>query len=67
MTKVYVIWQVDAEPWENYYDGIHKVFSSKEAAEEYLKYNKDKTFDEDEESGDYGYILLDNIYEYEVF
>ena len=35
--KVFVVMQFDAEPYESFMDGIHKVFSSKESAEKYIQ------------------------------
>lgn len=34
--KVYLVYQVDSEPYEDYWSGIHAVFLTREAAEEYL-------------------------------
>lgn len=36
MTEVFVVMQFDATPYESYYDGVHKVFSSREAAKTYI-------------------------------
>ena len=53
MTKyVYVVNQYDMEPWEHYHDGVHKIFSTEEGAQAYVKENKGKVFwDEGEERG----------------
>ena len=53
MTKyVYVVNRFDMQPYEHYYDGIHKVFSTEEAAQAYVKENEGKVFwDEGEEWG----------------
>lgn len=53
--KVYVIRWYDNE----LRSGVHKVFSSREKAEEYLSYIGTGPFD-------YGYYLLRYIHEYEV-
>lgn len=36
MTEVFIVMQFDATPYESYYDGVHKVFSSREAAKTYI-------------------------------
>ena len=54
---VYIVWQYDNAPWENYYNGIHKCFDTMEAAEAYVEENKDKVFPEDRESWDHGYSI----------
>ncbi len=58
MTKyVYVVNKFDMEPWENYHDGVHKVFSKEEAATAYVKENDGKVFPEDRESWDHGWAI----------
>ena len=62
MTKyVYVVNQIDMEPWEHYYDGIHKVFSTEESAKAYVKENDGKVFPEDRESWDHGWAVSKSI------
>lgn len=62
MTKyVYVVNQCDMGSWETYYDGLHKVFSTKEAAELYVKNNLEKVFPKDRESWDSGYKILRDV------
>ena len=58
MTKyVYIVNRFDMEPYENYYDGIHKVFSTEEAAKTYVKDNEGKVFHEDGESWGCGWAI----------
>ena len=58
MTKyVYVVNRFDMEPWENYHDGVHKVFSTEEAATAYVKENDGKVFPEDREPWDHGWAI----------
>jgi len=45
---VYVVKQIDLEPWESFYDGIHKVFSKEESAKAYVKENEGKVFGKEE-------------------
>lgn len=65
MKKVYVVMQFDAQPYESYMDGVHKVFSSKESAEEYVKAYGTGPHWEDEDHY-FGYYLSDRIEEREV-
>ncbi len=56
MTKyVYIVNQFDCESYENYWDGIHKVFASEKSAEAYVEDNKNKVFPEEREHWDLGY------------
>ena len=58
MTKyVYVVNRFDMQPYENYHDGVHKVFSTEESAKTYVKENDGKVFPEDRESWDYGWAI----------
>ncbi len=58
MTKyVYLVYQVDLEPWENYHDGIHKAFPTEGAAIAYVKDNEGKVFPEHKESCDKGWCI----------
>ena len=58
MTKyVYAVNRFDMQPWEHYHDGIHKVFSTEEAAQAYVKENDGKVFPEDRESWDSGWAI----------
>ena len=62
MTKhVYIVNQIDMEPWEHYHDGIHKVFSTEEAAKAYVKENNGKVFPEDRESWARGWAVSTSI------
>jgi len=54
---VYIIWQYNCEPGEEYWNGIHKCFDTLEAAEAYLKANKGKVFPEDKEPWEHGYRI----------
>ena len=58
MTKyVYIVNQVDMEPWDNYHDGVHKIFSTEESAKAYVEENKNKVFPEERERWDLGYRI----------
>jgi len=58
MTKyVYVVNKFDMEPWEHYHDGIHKVFSTEEAAIAYVKENDGKVFPEKRDPWDSGWAI----------
>ena len=62
MTKyVYIVNRFDMQPFEHYYDGIHKAFSTKEAAKAYVKENDGKVFPEDRESWDSGWAISTSI------
>ena len=63
---VYIVWQYDNEPYEDYYNGIHKCFDTMEAAEAYVKENKGKVFEEDREFLDLGYRIGERIWEHEL-
>lgn len=65
MKKVYVVVQFDATPYEHWCYGIHKVFASKESAEEYLKERGEGPHWEDDNQR-YGYYLDEQIKEVEV-
>jgi len=58
MTKyVYVVNKFDLEPWENYHDDIHKVFSTEGAAQAYVKENDGKVFPEERRLWDSGWAV----------
>lgn len=63
MTKVYIVNQFDATPYEHFFDGVHKVFSSREAAEKYLEeMGTDEAIHADEDDWG-GYFLSKRIEE----
>lgn len=64
--KVYVVYQVDAEPWENYLDGVHKIFPSRESAEKYLIEMGDEPLEAYPENFEKGYFLSEYIVEWDV-
>ncbi len=49
--NVYVVKQYNVEPFENFYDGINKVFASEESAKAYVQENKNTFFPEDRDEG----------------
>lgn len=58
MTKyVYVVSCLDMEPWKYYQDGIHKVFSTEEAATAYVKENGGKVLPKYRESWNKGWTI----------
>ena len=62
MTKyVYIVNQVDAEPYETFWDGIHKIFATEESAKTYVEENKNKVFPEERERWDLGYRICCTI------
>ena len=65
---VYIVWQYDNEPYENHYDGVHKCFDTREAAEAYVRENKNKVFPEDRESWDeHGYSIGKMIWKHKLY
>ena len=64
---VYIVWQYDNEPYEYYYNGIHKCFDTMEAAEAYVKANKGKVFPEDREPWDCGYSISETIKKHKLY
>ena len=64
MNKVYVVMQFDMEQWENYHDGIHCLFSTKEKAEKYLEeFGKGPHYTDEDLC--LGYYLSEDIEEWE--
>ena len=62
MTKyVYVVNRINKEPREHYHNGVHKVFSTEEAAKAYVKENNGKVVPEDRESWDRGWAVSTSI------
>ena len=58
MTKyVYIVNQVDVDPYERYWCGVHKIFSTKKSAKAYVQENKNKVFPEERERWDLGYRI----------
>ena len=66
MTEVFVVMQFDATPYESYYDGVHKVFSSREAAKTYIDSVGVGPHWEDKEFG-LGYYLNNTIEVWRVY
>lgn len=66
MKKVFVVNQYDAEPYDHFFDGIHGIFSSREAAQKYLTEMDGERLEEDEE-GRGGYYLSSQIEEWIVY
>lgn len=64
--RVYIVWQFDATPYESYNDGVHNIFSTKQAAQEYLETQGLGPHNEDTEYYDGGYYLSSRIQEWEV-
>jgi len=60
--KVWTMMQWDKEPYESYWDGLHRVFSTEEAAQGYYDANA-KRFSEDDE---FPYALSDLFDEQDV-
>jgi hypothetical protein len=68
MTKyVYVVNRLDMEPYEHYYDGVHKLFSTEEAAIAYVEENAEKVFPDDRESWDKGWSISPYIRKKELY
>ena len=63
---VYIVWQYGNAPYEHDYAGVHKCFGTMEAAEAYVKENKDKVFPEDRKSWDRGYSISRFIRKHEI-
>ena len=61
-SKVYIVTQFDSQSYESYNDGIHKVFKSKEGAEEYIKNNTGETVLGPSD----GYYVSNTVEEWEV-
>jgi len=66
MTEVFVVMQFDAAPYESYYDGVHKVFSSREAAKTYIDSVGVGPHWEDKDLG-MGYFLSETIEVWKVY
>lgn len=64
---VYIIWQHNNAPYENYYTGIHKCFDTMEAAQTYVKENKGKVFPEDREPWDAGCSIASFIRKHKIY
>lgn len=56
MKSVWIIEMFDAEPYENYKDGVHSVWSSEELANSFYNENCG-VLEEDLDNFDYGYFL----------
>jgi hypothetical protein len=62
MTKyVYVVHQIDCEPWESFHDGVHKVFSTEESAQAYIEENKEKIFPENRDPSEDGWAICSDV------
>ena len=64
--RVFVVMQFDATPYESYYDGVHKVFSSREAAKTYIDRVGTGSHWEDKDL-DMGYFLSETIEVWRVY
>jgi hypothetical protein len=58
MTKhVYVVNRLNVDPYERYYDSVHKLFSTEESAKAYVEENKNKVFPEERKPWDLGWQI----------
>jgi hypothetical protein len=64
MKTIWIIEQVDAVPYEHYHNGIHRLFSSQQAAKKYYQKNKGSFLPKED---DYDGFSLMSPYELEVF
>lgn len=63
MKKIFIVNQLDASPYGTLFDGVHKVFSSRESAEKYLEeMGTDEAIHADEDDWG-GYFLSKQIEE----
>lgn len=63
---VWIIMKYDAEPYESFHDGVHKVFNCKTAAEDYLSEVGVGPHNTSREAWDEGYLLSKRILKFEV-
>lgn len=63
--RVYIVRWFSAEPYTDY-EGVHKIFDSREKAEKYLSDAGTGPHEVDDENFDYGYFLSKTIEGYDV-